>query len=457
MSTLFVEPFGGIAGDMFLAALLDLGDPRFTFADLEGLARELLGDECRLARSRVRRGTVEAELLEVHTAETDDPPARHLADLLALVEGAPLAPASRVRAGDAFRRIAEAEARVHGTSVEEVHFHEVGAVDSIVDVCGAAFALERLGVERVVTSPPLLGAGTVRCAHGEMPVPAPGTAELLRGRPALAGGGPGERTTPTGAALLVAWADSFDPPGAFTARALGYGAGHREFPQGPPNLLRVQLGEVADGGTARATAWLLEFNLDDTGGEQVGFCVQELRTAGALEAWTAPVAMKKDRPGVVVTALCRAERRADLERVAFAHTPTLGVRWTRCERTECEREALEVELDGHAARVVVRRRPGEAGAPALADLAPEYDDVARLARALGRPFAGVERALLARAAEVLGLGELGAHGDSGGRGHRGGSGGPGRTAQPGGRGESCGHGARGGSGERGDSGERGGR
>ncbi len=410
--TLYVEPFGGIAGDMFLAALLDLGDPGLRFEDLAEFARALVPGECRLKRSRAERGSITAELLEVRTDESDHPPHRHLSDLLAIVERAPLTTASRARAAEVFRRIAEAEARVHGTTIEAVHFHEVGAVDSLVDVCGAAFALERLGVERVVCTPPLLGEGTVRCAHGVMPVPAPGTAEILRGLPALAGGGPGERTTPTGAALLAAWAEAFDAPTHFTALAVGYGAGHRDFPQGPPNLLRVQLGDVAEATPAPAaaereadgarTVWQLEFNLDDTAGERVGFCVQELRAAGALEAWTAAVSMKKDRPGVVVTALCRADRREALERVAFLHTPTLGVRWTRCERTECEREQVEVELDGRTARVKLRRRP-DGAAPDRSDLSPEYDDVARLARELGRGFADVEHALVEAAVRLLGL------------------------------------------------------
>ena len=403
MHTLLVEPFGGIAGDMFLAALLDLGDARFTLADLQGFARALLPGECELRARRVQRGTLAAQLFEVRTGEGSDPPHRHLGDLLELVGRAPWSTRARARAEQVFRRIAEAEARVHGTTVEAVQFHEVGAVDSIVDVCGAAWALERLGVEHLVASPPLLGEGTVRCAHGEMPVPAPGTAEILRGLPTRPGGGPGERTTPTGAALLAAWAEDFEPPADFCAHGVGYGAGQRDFAQGPPNLLRVQLGSRAAAGAPRREAWLLEVNLDDARGEAIGFCVQELRAAGALEVWTASVAMKKDRPGVVITALCRAPERAALEAVVFRHTPTLGVRWTRCERSECAREPLEVALEGHSARVVVRRRPGAEARPARCDLFPEYDDVARLARELERPFAEVERALAERAARDLGL------------------------------------------------------
>jgi len=202
MTTLHLEAFGGMAGDMLLAGLLDLGDPRFTLDDLRELAAALVGDEAQLDLERVLRGGLEASLLTVRTPESDRAPPRHLADCLALIESAPLSDAAKGRASSVFRRIAEAEARVHGCGVEEVHFHEVGAVDALIDVCGAALALDHLGIERVVGPPPLAGSGTVRCAHGEMPVPAPGTAEIMRGR-TMVHGGEGERLTPTGAALFA--------------------------------------------------------------------------------------------------------------------------------------------------------------------------------------------------------------------------------------------------------------
>lgn len=401
MSTLFLEPFSGLAGDVFLAALLDLDDPRFRLEHLRELADALVPGECTLEVETVRRGALVGRLLTVRTPESDDPPHRHLAEVLELLERAPLAAPARARAASAFRRIAVAEARVHGTTPERVHFHEVSAVDSLVDVAGAVLALERLGVTRVLSTPPLTGEGTVACAHGVLPVPAPGTAEILRGLPCTVGGGPGERLTPTGAALLAELVDAFEPPVGFTPAALGYGAGHREFPQGPPNLLRVQLGEESRTAPGEREAWLLEFNLDDLSPEAVGFCVQELRAAGALEVWTVAAQMKKDRPGAVVSALCRADRRAALERVAFLQSTTLGVRWTRTARSECEREARTVDVLGRPVRVVLRRRP-DAAELLPADVSAEHDDLAVLAREHGLALSAVER-LAIEAALARGL------------------------------------------------------
>ena len=403
MTILFVEPLGGMAGDMLLAALLDLGDPRFTLAALRELAETLVPGECRLELREARRGSLRGAHLLVETPESGSAPHRRLADLLELLARAaaegPLGEAARARAAAVLERIAEAEGRVHGRPAAEVHFHEVGAVDTLVDVAGAALALERLEVERVHASPPLTGSGSVQCAHGEMPVPAPGTAELLRGLPARVGGGEGERLTPTGAALYAELVDVYGPPGAFAAAAIGYGAGTRDPAEGPPNLLRVQLGGSPRRAEPPAPVWLLEFNLDDATGEEVGFCLQELRAAGALEAWWAPVQMKKDRPGGVVTALCREPARPGLERVAFDHTPTLGLRWSPVERTECEREELAIELHGRRVRVVRRRRPGEGSALAAIDLSPEHDDLAALARETGRPLRELEREVVRRLLE----------------------------------------------------------
>jgi uncharacterized protein (TIGR00299 family) protein len=395
-TTLYIEPFGGLAGDMLLAALLDLEDERFALADLRALAEALVPGESELSLEPAVRGSIAGRLLTVRTGESDHPPHRHLADCAALIEGAPLSDEAKRRATSVFRRIAEAEARVHGTTIEAVHFHEVGAVDALVDICGAAHALDRLAVARVVATPPLVGSGTVRCAHGEMPVPAPGTAELLRGLP-VTPGGEGERLTPTGAALLAEYVESFEPPETFVADRVGYGAGRRDPRSGPPNLVRVQLGRA--GGPGAGVAWLAEVNLDDMTGEEVGFLLAQLRAAGALEAWAAPVQMKKDRPGVIVSALVRKDRRDRLERALFAHSTTLGVRWTRHARTECARETLEVEVLGHAVRVKRRLRPGAEGGPPIGvDFKPEHDDLARAAEAAGRPLR--ELAELAREAAL---------------------------------------------------------
>lgn len=432
MTTLVLEPFGGLAGDMLLAALLDLGDPRFRLEDLRGLARRLVGDEARLEASETHRGGLRATHLAVRTGESERAPHRHLADLLKLLDRAELAAGPRARAQAVLERIGVAEAEVHGIPLERVHFHEVGAVDTLIDVAGAVWALERLEVDTVRATPPLVGSGTVRCAHGVLPVPAPATAILLRGMPHVRGG-VGERLTPTGAALLAELVDAFDADGfdadgapvlpglAGTARhqRVGYGAGTADpapTAGDPPNLVRVLLGASQDaraaagaaGGVERRVAWLLEVTLDDATGEEVGFALEALYAAGALEAWTHAVAMKKGRPGVVMSALCRPEARAACEAAVFAHTPTLGVRWSARERSELPRETIEVVLPagagldvvaGERVRVKVRSRPG--AEVAAEDLSPEHDDLARLARVCGRPLRALERAVVDAALAAL--------------------------------------------------------
>jgi len=404
MPTLYLEPYSGMAGDMLLAALLDLRDPRFELADLEELAHALVPGECTIAVETAWRGNLSGKLLSVRTPDSGKLPHRGYEDLARIVDGSPLSASAKARAKAILRRIAVAEATVHGTTPEKIHFHEIGAVDTLVDVCGACFALERLAVDRVVTVPPATGVGTVKCAHGEMPVPVPAVAELLRGKPCVLGGGSGERLTPTGAAILAEIADSFESPGAFVAERIGYGAGARDPQDGPPNVLRVQLGRAAAAGeTARATAWLVEVNLDDVTGEELAHAARALRDAGALDVWHAPVQMKKDRPGVVLSALCRAEKRAALERALFEETPTLGVRWSECARTECGRATIEVDLGGVRVRVKVRERPPYEGAspPGERDLSPEHDDLALAAAATKTTLREAERRTIALALQAL--------------------------------------------------------
>ncbi|HTF87782.1 MAG TPA: nickel pincer cofactor biosynthesis protein LarC [Planctomycetota bacterium] len=394
---LYIEPFSGMAGDMFLAALLALEDPRFRLADLEQLAEALLPGQVRFQTEVAWRGSLSGLMLTVVTPESDHAPHRGLSDCLGIIEGSPLSPKAREFASNVFRRIAQAEARVHGTTVEEIHFHEVGAVDALIDICGAALALDRLGIRRVVATPPLTGTGTVRCAHGEMPVPAPGTAEIMRGLPMQVGGGGGERLTPTGAALLAECVAEFRAPDLFVAERIGYAAGHRDPKEGPPNILRVQLGSQPSSERS-AQAWLMEVNFDDMSGEELGHLMQVLRERGALEVWSSAVQMKKERPGSVVSALCRADRRRDLEAALFAHSTSLGLRWILCERTELEREQREVSLGGACVRVKVRL--GSAAVGPL-DVSPEYDDLARLSRDSGRPIRELEREAIGLALEEL--------------------------------------------------------
>lgn len=383
---LLVDPFGGMAGDMFLAALLDLGDPRFTIDDLRGLAEALVPGEARLAAEHVWRGSLRGLHLAVTTPETDAAPHRGLSDLVALLRGAPGLDPRAVRfAEGVLERIAVAEGHVHGCSPEEVHFHEVGAVDSLIDAAGAGLAVARLGVGGAFVAPPLLGSGEVKCAHGTMPVPAPATAELLRGHATRSGGG-GERCTPTGAAILAQLAGDAgtafgDDVGEATARSVGYGAGTRDPRTGPPNLLRVMLvtRAGADGGAPDRTSGEvdeIQLNLDDMTPEDIGALVRDLREAGALEVWTAPVQMKKDRPGALLTALARPEDRARLADLALARSTSFGLRWRRVQRLEAGRAFDAVEVDG--VRVGVKRRL----LPGREDVFLEQDDVEALSRHL---------------------------------------------------------------------------
>jgi len=381
---LLVDPFGGMAGDMFLAALLDLGDPRFTLDDLRALAEALVPGEARLTAEHVWRGSLRGLHLDVTTPESDSAPHRGLSDLVGMLRGADgLDPAAVRFAEGVLGRIAVAEGHVHGCSPEEVHFHEVGAVDSLIDAAGAGLAVARLGVEVSFVAPPLVGSGEVECAHGTMPVPAPATAELLRGHATRAGGG-GERCTPTGAAILAQLAADAgtafgDEAGETITRRVGYGAGTRDPRTGPPNLLRVMLATRVRGAasTPRGEVDELQLNLDDMTPEDVGAFVRDLREAGALEVWTAAVQMKKDRPGTLVTALVRPEDRARLADLALARSTSFGVRWRRLERLEAGRAFDEIEVDG--VRVGVKRRL----LAGREDAFLEQDDVEALARHLG--------------------------------------------------------------------------
>ncbi|MEM6673184.1 MAG: nickel pincer cofactor biosynthesis protein LarC [Planctomycetota bacterium] len=393
---LLVEPFGGMAGDMFLAALLDLGDPRFTIGDLESYVAAVVPGEARIGERRVWRGSLAGTHLDVVTPERTSAPSRGLADLLVMVDAAPLSDDAKSFAGRVLRSIAEAEGRVHDCDPGEVHFHEIGAVDTIFDVGGAALALDRLGIARARVTPPLVGSGTIECAHGTMPVPAPATAEILRGLPTVSGGA-GERLTPTGAAILVELARlgrGGDEPlfssghgEAWTALRHGYGAGTRNPDVGPPNLVRVQLGTRANGAPS-AQVDELRVNLDDMSPEEIGDVVQGLRDAGALEVWTSSISMKKDRPGVVVTALVRSADRDALLRVLFERSSTFGVRWSPMERIECVRRFETIEVEGVAVRVKVRVRPTYEGRSddGARDVYCEHDDLVRLARVLGLPL-----------------------------------------------------------------------
>jgi uncharacterized protein (TIGR00299 family) protein len=384
---LLLEPVGGIAGDMFLAAALDLGVDR---AALDGALATLGVPGFRLLATRAESGGVRGTHVDVLVPEGERR-ARHLPEILSLVDGSGLSPRSRAAARAVFERIGRAEARVHGVAVEEVHFHEVGALDSIVDVCGAAAAMELLGWPRVLCAPPELGQGFVSTEHGRLPVPPPAVLEILKGIPVRPGGPPGEAVTPTGAALLAELVQVADPATfpALTPERIGYGVGTARWPD-RPNVLRMTLGQELAGGALH----VLEANLDDCPGQLVARAIEAALAAGALDAWAAPLTMKKGRPGLLLGALATADRRDAVAKVLLDETTTLGVRFHAVDRIELDRELVPVATPYGEVRVKVARR-GEATVGAH----PEYEDCLARAREHGVP---VKEVLAAAAAAFRG-------------------------------------------------------
>jgi pyridinium-3,5-bisthiocarboxylic acid mononucleotide nickel chelatase len=403
-SVIYFDCFSGISGDMALGALLDAG------LELGALRAELgkLGvGGWTLDAERGARGFITGTRARVHAPEQEAH--RHLADVRRIVEASALAPDVKERSLRAFELLAEAEGRVHGIGPDEVHFHEVGALDAIVDVVGVMAGLALLGVERVYASPLPLGSGWVKAAHGWIPVPAPATVALLvaAGAPTVPDDARFELVTPTGAALLAAVAEFRRPPMRLTG--VGYGLGARELER--PNALRVILGEADDRGAAaedrrpaaegqgmaaasaglpsssvpgRSSVVLLETNIDDQPAEQLAYAAERLLGLGALDAWLAPIQMKKGRPGTLLSALVPAELEEPAVALIMRETTTLGLRRRPVERHTCERESVAVQTPYGPARVKLKRWRGEeAGA------APEYEDCARIARERGLPLRDV--------------------------------------------------------------------
>lgn len=381
MSTLCLEPIGGIAGDMLIAALLHAGAPR---AALDEGVRKLGLPGVSMQTSQVEVAGIRALHFEVRAPQEAHAhrPYRRIRELIG---GAGLPPRAAQLALDAFAALARAEGRIHGISPDEVEFHEVGAVDSIVDVAGAALLVDALGPDRIVALPPPAGGGTVATAHGNIPVPAPATLEVLRGR-SLRPSGAGERTTPTGAAMLAAWTVAVDAFPELAIGSIGYGAGTRRWDDAP-NLLRAVIGEERARGEA---LWVLETNLDDLSPQLLAVAFEAALAAGAMDAWIAPLTMKKGRPGHLLGALVSDSARAAVEAALFRETSTLGVRATRVERNVLDRELIEVPTQYGNVRVKVGRRAGK-----VLNIAPEFEDCRQAAERSGVPVKEVLAAALA--------------------------------------------------------------
>ena len=386
MRIAYFDCFSGISGDMTLAALVSAGWPP---AEVELLPSRLGLEGVSVAVSETRRGPFAATRVDVRVEGAQ--PHRHLHHVVAILERAQLPARVRQRAAEVFRRLAEAEAEVHGSTVEKVHFHEVGAADALVDVAGAIAGLEALGIERVYASPPHLGRGFVESAHGRIPVPAPATALLLRGAPVVLGDVEAELTTPTGAALLATLVEGWGPPPAFRLGRVGTGAGARDL-EGQANVLRLLVGETetaGGGGLSRRRVAVLETALDDENPQYVGALVPRLLDAGALDALVIPGIMKKGRPGLLLVVVADAERAEPLARLLLAETSTLGVRVRHDERYELARRMAEVETAFGRVALKVATLP-DGGTRAV----PEFESVRAAAERAGRPLREVAEAAI---------------------------------------------------------------
>ena len=398
----YFDCFSGASGDMLLGALLDAGLP---LAELRQALGSLPIHGWEIVVEPEARQGIHGTQARVRYDE-EHQPHRRLPDILAVIEGSALPQPVKDGASAVFRRLARAEARVHGTTPEEVHFHEVGAIDSIVDIVGVVAGLHLLGVEAVYASALPLGGGSVEAAHGTLPVPAPATLEILAQARVPTSPHPAqvELVTPTGAALLAELARFEQPP--FTVEAVGYGFGVRHVP--PLNAVRLWIGQ-ASGAPAHEEdeVVLLECNLDDTTGEALGYVQGRLLEAGALDAWFAPIYMKKSRPAVLLATLATPERAPELADIILRETTTLGVRWRRMGRYVAGRTMETVETPWGPVRVKVKRLGGE-----RLGGAPEYDDCARLARDAGVPwrivYAAAERAWASRSQGSSGSRAVGA-------------------------------------------------
>jgi uncharacterized protein (TIGR00299 family) protein len=395
---LYFDCFSGISGDMVLGALVDAGLP---MARLKEALGSLAVDGYHVHAERVLRAGVSATKFLVHDhdhghdhhhhdhehhhhpaspesrAPSHSHPHRSLPEIYALIDKSALSAAGRDRAKALFQRLAEAEAAIHDMPVEKVHLHEVGALDSIIDIVGAVFGLEWIGVDQIVSSPLNVGGGMVHSAHGHFPVPAPATVKLLGSAPVYSGAVQKELVTPTGALLVSSYASSFGPIPTMTIEQVGYGAGDNDFPS-TPNVLRILVGKssVASGlsRTDGERVVVIECEIDDMNPQLFGVAMDRLYAAGALEVFYVPVQMKKNRPGTLLTVIGPPDRRSALSEIIFTETTTIGLRYSELDRECLKREIVSVHTPVGAVRFKLAWRDGR-----LLNAVPEFDDCVRLA------------------------------------------------------------------------------
>ncbi|HUS58280.1 MAG TPA: nickel pincer cofactor biosynthesis protein LarC [Planctomycetota bacterium] len=385
----YFDCFSGASGDMILGALVDAG---LRVDDLRAELARLPLTGYSLSAEKVSRAGIAATkvnvIVEHHHDHGHGHHGRHLPEILELIGGSSLPERVKRDASAVFERLAAAEGEVHGKPPDEIHFHEVGAVDSIVDIVGVAAGLHLLGVEHVYSSAIRTGTGTVKCAHGELPVPAPATARLIRGLPVVQTEIEAELTTPSGAAILATLAQAFGPMPACTIDAVGYGAGTREI-AGRPNVLRVFIAQMAAGVFEADIVEVVEANLDDMSPEFFGGIFERLFAAGALDVSVIPVLMKKGRPGFLLSVIAPAGGAAGVEQILFRETTTFGVRIFEARRKKLAREHREVQTPFGSVRLKIGTLAGK-----IVRAKPEHDDCVRLAEAANAAFIDVHDAAL---------------------------------------------------------------
>jgi uncharacterized protein (TIGR00299 family) protein len=377
MKYAYFDCFSGISGDMTLGALLDAGVPIEKLrSDLQGL--NIPGWE--LTAEKVWKNGMAATYAKVRAQDTQTH--RSLNTILGIIENSSLAPSVKDRAAAIFKNLGEAEAAVHDVPLEKIHFHEVGAVDAIVDIVGACIGFAALGIESFACSALNVGGGTAKMAHGVLPVPAPATARLLLGKPTYSNGVQKELVTPTGAAIVATLCTAFGPQPQMIVNAIGYGAGIADL-EGQPNVLRIMVGEAAEKRAAAEseTIRVLEANLDDMNPQIYGYFLEKALAAGALDVFATPVQMKKNRPGMLVTVLCKPDDEAKFHEMLFSETTTLGVRTYTAERRVLARQWETVQTSFGEVRIKVARLNGH-----IRQASPEFEDCRKLAEAKNVPL-----------------------------------------------------------------------
>jgi hypothetical protein len=383
MKAMVLSCYSGISGNMFIGALLDAGLPEQALREMVS-ALPVSGYQLKF-ESVVKCG-IKATFFDVLLDHHEYHAHRHLGDIIRIINAANLSDTVKARSIAVFTKLAEAEAKVHGTTVEKIHFHEVGAVDAIIDIVGTVFGLEQLGVEKLYAGNLRTGFGMIKCAHGSMPIPAPATAELLCGIPYIQGDVEKELLTPTGAALLATLCDGFgDRPAGFISEQTAYGAGGWDLDI--PNVLRAELGRFQC--LEKSDLLVMETNIDDCNPQIFDYVMERLFKVGALDVWLTPIQMKKNRPAITLSVLAPASLQEEIEKIIFSETTTIGIRRYAVERTAAERHEETVQTPWGSVRVKISSVNGK-----VCTTTPEIDECRKIAEATGVPLKKVTGAAL---------------------------------------------------------------